>query len=67
MEFFRRSDEAGGAKYLIGTDAAGEGVNLQFCWLMVNYDIHGIRPAWNSAWAAFIATARRRTGSISPT
>ena len=28
VEFFRRSDEAGGAKYLIGTDAAGEGVNL---------------------------------------
>jgi superfamily II DNA/RNA helicase len=44
VEFFRRTDVAGGAKYLIGTDAAGEGVNLQFCWLMVNYDI-----PWNPA------------------
>ncbi len=24
---------------LIATEAAGEGINLQFCWLMVNYDI----------------------------
>ena len=44
VEFFRRADDAGGARYLIGTDAAGEGVNLQFCWLMVNYDI-----PWNPA------------------
>lgn len=44
VEFFRRSVEDGGAKYLIGTDAAGEGVNLQFCWLMVNYDV-----PWNPA------------------
>lgn len=24
---------------LVATEAAGEGINLQFCWLMVNYDI----------------------------
>lgn len=24
---------------MIATEAAGEGINLQFCWLMVNYDI----------------------------
>jgi superfamily II DNA or RNA helicase len=24
---------------LIATEAAGEGINLQFCWLMLNYDI----------------------------
>ncbi|MEI6332131.1 MAG: helicase-related protein [Pseudanabaena sp. ELA645] len=24
---------------LIATEAAGEGINLQFCWLMINYDI----------------------------
>ena len=44
VEFFRKPAEDGGAKYLIGTDAAGEGVNLQFCWLMVNYDV-----PWNPA------------------
>ncbi len=43
VEFFRRP-AAGGANYLVATDAAGEGINLQFCWLMVNYDI-----PWNPA------------------
>ena len=33
-----------GARFLIATDAAGEGINLQFCHLMVNYDI-----PWNPA------------------
>ena len=41
VEFFRAP---GGAQYLVATDAAGEGINLQFCWLMVNYDI-----PWNPA------------------
>lgn len=41
MEQFRRS---AGAHYLVATDAAGEGINLQFCSLMVNYDI-----PWNPA------------------
>lgn len=27
------------AQVLIATEAAGEGINLQFCWLMINYDI----------------------------
>ena len=44
VEFFRRSVAKGGASYLVATDAAGEGINLQFCWLMVNYDI-----PWNPA------------------
>ena len=44
VEFFRRSAMEGGANYLVATDAAGEGINLQFCWLMVNYDI-----PWNPA------------------
>ncbi len=38
---FRR---ANGARYMVATDAAGEGINLQFCRLMVNYDI-----PWNPA------------------
>ncbi|MGI8927599.1 MAG: helicase-related protein [Tepidiformaceae bacterium] len=44
IEFFRRPANEGGATYLVATDAAGEGINLQFCWLMVNYDI-----PWNPA------------------
>ena len=44
VEFFRRPVAEGGAGYLVATDAAGEGINLQFCWLMVNYDI-----PWNPA------------------
>ena len=41
VERFRQPD---GARFLIATDAAGEGINLQFCHLMVNYDI-----PWNPA------------------
>ena len=44
VELFRRSPDQGGATYLVATDAAGEGINLQFCWLMVNYDV-----PWNPA------------------
>ena len=44
VEFFRRPVTEGGASYLVATDAAGEGIDLQFCWLMVNYDI-----PWNPA------------------
>ena len=41
VEHFRRPD---GARFLVATDAAGEGINLQFCRLMVNYDV-----PWNPA------------------
>ena len=44
ITFFRTPVQEGGARYLVATDAAGEGINLQFCWLMVNYDI-----PWNPA------------------
>ncbi|MGH7855983.1 MAG: helicase-related protein, partial [Candidatus Binatia bacterium] len=44
VEFFRKPPDQGGARLMIATDAAGEGINLQFCWLMVNYDI-----PWNPA------------------
>ncbi|MBM4274055.1 MAG: DUF3883 domain-containing protein [Deltaproteobacteria bacterium] len=44
VEFFRLPAAEGGARILVATDAAGEGINLQFCWLMVNYDI-----PWNPA------------------
>ncbi len=44
VELFRRPREDGGATCLVATDAAGEGINLQFCWLMINYDV-----PWNPA------------------
>ena len=44
VEFFRRPIDEEGANFLVATDAAGEGINLQFCWIMVNYDI-----PWNPA------------------
>jgi superfamily II DNA/RNA helicase len=43
-DFFRKPTEEGGARFLIATDAAGEGINLQFCWVMINYDL-----PWNPA------------------
>ncbi|OEU79453.1 MAG: hypothetical protein BA873_11390 [Desulfobulbaceae bacterium C00003063] len=27
------------SQFLISTDAGGEGINLQFCWVMINYDM----------------------------
>ncbi|WP_347242800.1 DUF3883 domain-containing protein [Thermogutta sp.] len=27
------------AQIMVATEAAGEGINLQFCWLMINYDL----------------------------
>jgi superfamily II DNA or RNA helicase len=44
VERFRRPHQEGGCRILVATDAAGEGINLQFCWLMVNWDI-----PWNPA------------------
>ncbi|MCL6613252.1 MAG: DUF3883 domain-containing protein [Firmicutes bacterium] len=41
---FRKPQADGGARFLVCTDAAGEGINLQFCWIMINYDI-----PWNPA------------------
>ncbi len=41
VEHFR---DPAGARYLVATDAAGEGMNLQFCAFMANYDI-----PWNPA------------------
>lgn len=42
--FRKPGTEAGSMRYMIATDAAGEGINLQVCYLMVNYDI-----PWNPA------------------
>ena len=44
VEFFKRPAAENGATYMIATDAAGEGINMQFCWLMVNWDV-----PWNPA------------------
>ena len=44
VERFKQPLNEGGARFLICTDAAGEGINLQFCWIMINYDV-----PWNPA------------------
>jgi superfamily II DNA or RNA helicase/DNA-binding XRE family transcriptional regulator len=44
VEKFRSPADEGGARFLVCTDAAGEGINLQFCWIMINYDV-----PWNPA------------------
>lgn len=46
VERFRRPHDADGkgARFFIGTDAAAEGINLQFCWILINYDV-----PWNPA------------------
>jgi superfamily II DNA or RNA helicase/DNA-binding XRE family transcriptional regulator len=44
VDFFKKPVSEGGARFLVCTDAAGEGINLQFCWIMINYDI-----PWNPA------------------
>jgi superfamily II DNA or RNA helicase/DNA-binding XRE family transcriptional regulator len=44
VERFRLSADQGGARFMLCTDAAAEGINLQFCWIMINYDV-----PWNPA------------------
>jgi SNF2 family DNA or RNA helicase len=44
VEWFHKPIDQGGARFLICTDAAGEGINLQVCWIMINYDV-----PWNPA------------------
>ncbi|HMV04730.1 MAG TPA: helicase-related protein [Accumulibacter sp.] len=50
VELFRRPHagragaEGPGARFFVATDAAAEGINLQFCWVLVNYDL-----PWNPA------------------
>ena len=44
VERFRTPNAEGGCRFFIGTDAAAEGINLQFCWVLINYDI-----PWNPA------------------
>lgn len=44
VERFRLPSQAGGARFMLCTDAAAEGINLQFCWIMINYDV-----PWNPA------------------
>lgn len=44
IDRFRVPCSEGGARFMICTDAAAEGVNLQFCWIMINYDV-----PWNPA------------------
>ena len=44
---------------LIATESGAEGINLQFCSLVVNFDLPWNPHGWNSASAAVTAMARR--------
>ncbi|MEJ7638174.1 MAG: helicase-related protein, partial [Singulisphaera sp.] len=44
IEFFRTPGRDGGAQFMVCTDAAGEGLNMQFAWRLVNWDL-----PWNPA------------------
>ncbi len=46
---------------LVATEAAGEGINLQFCWFMINYDIPWNPVGSNSGWDASTDTDKKRT------
>lgn len=50
---------------LIATESGAEGINLQFCSLLINYDLPWNPSGWSSALAAAIATARRSTSPSS--
>ncbi len=57
--------DAPNARVMLATDAAGEGLNIQFAWVMVNYDI-----PWNPArleqrmGGDFIGSGRRMRKSV---
>jgi superfamily II DNA or RNA helicase len=44
IDFFRRPMAERGAQFMVCTDAAGEGLNMQFAWRLVNWDL-----PWNPA------------------
>jgi hypothetical protein len=52
VEHFKES-----ASIMIATEAGAEGINLQFCSLVINYDLPWNPSASNSALAAATATA----------
>ena len=60
VDYFREQ-----GRIMIATEAGAEGINLQFCSLVVNYDLPGTRSASSSASAAVIAMARSTTWSWS--
>ena len=39
IDHFRKPGSDGGADIMVATEAAAEGVNLQFCSLLINYDL----------------------------
>ena len=39
LEAEKNFKDEDGAQVMVATEAAGEGINLQFCWIMINYDL----------------------------
>jgi len=50
----------GEIQILVATEAAGEGINLQVCNILFNYDIPWNPTASSSGWAAFTVTGSAR-------
>ncbi len=53
------------AQVLVATEAAGEGINLQFCWLMINYDIPWNPVRLEQRMGRIHLTVRRKIVSFS--
>jgi hypothetical protein len=53
VDYFREE-----GRIMIATEAGAEGINLQFCSLVVNYDLPWIRKGSSNASAAATATAK---------
>ena len=51
----------GEIQVLVATEAAGEGINLQVCNVLFNYDIPGTRTGLSSGWGGSTVTASART------
>jgi len=48
---------------LVATEAAGEGINLQFCHMMINFDFPGTPTGSSSGWVVSTGTGRKRRSS----
>jgi hypothetical protein len=47
---------------MIATWATGEGINLRFCWFMIDHDVpwNPMRLEQRKEWAAFTVVAREK-------
>ena len=55
-----------GAQFLISTSAGGEGINLQVCRILFNYDLPGTPCEWSSESAVFTDTDKTISAGVQP-